>query len=51
MRLVQSEREMIEAGIHSRRKAMTELGVSDPERELQSWLEEEKRLKEVEGRS
>lgn len=50
LRLIQSEQAMIEAGIHSRRKAMTELGTADPEVEFDQWLEEERRLKEVEGR-
>jgi len=45
LRLVQSEQAMIEAGIHSRRRAMTELGVADPETEFDHWLEEEGRLK------
>ena len=51
LRLVQTEQAMIEAGIHSRRRAMTELGIVDPERELESWLEEERRLKEIEEKN
>jgi hypothetical protein len=47
LRLVQSEQAMIEAGIHSRRKAMSELGVSHPEVEFEQWLEEERKWKEV----
>ncbi len=50
LRLIQSEQTMIEAGIHSRRRAMTELGVSDPEAEFQSWLEEQGRVREIEGK-
>ncbi len=47
LRLVQSEQAMIQTGIHSRRRAMNELGILDPEMEFQRCLEEEKRLKEA----
>jgi hypothetical protein len=33
-RLVQQERALVEAGLHSRRRAMEELGVADPEGEM-----------------
>ncbi|MDO8691235.1 MAG: phage portal protein [Dehalococcoidia bacterium] len=39
-RLVSDERAMVDARLHSRRRAMDELGVQDPERELVSILEE-----------
>jgi len=40
-RLVADERALVEAGIHSRRRAADELGVEDPESEFKRWLEEE----------
>ncbi|MEX2245734.1 MAG: phage portal protein [Dehalococcoidia bacterium] len=39
-RLVEDERALVEAGIHSRRRAADELGVADPEGEFRRWLEE-----------
>jgi hypothetical protein len=39
-RLVSNEQTLIQNGIHSRRRAMYELGVKDPEMEFSSWLEE-----------
>ncbi len=39
-RLVRDEQILVEAGIHSRRRAMTELGVDDPDAELQRCREE-----------
>ena len=39
-RLVHDEEVMVGAGIHSRRRAMDELGVEDPEAEFRRWLEE-----------
>ena len=39
-RLISDERAMVEVRLHSRRRAMDELGVQDPERELASILEE-----------
>ena len=44
-RLVRDEQVMVAAGLHSRRRAMENLGVEDPEGELARWIEEEKRLK------
>ena len=40
-RLVADERALVDAGIHSRRRAADELGVSDPDSEWRRWLEEE----------
>jgi hypothetical protein len=40
-RLVEDEARLVEAGIHSRRRAADELGVEDPETEFTRWLEEE----------
>ncbi len=39
-RLVEDERSLVAAGIHSRRRAADELGVADPELEFRRWLEE-----------
>ncbi|MDP2731412.1 MAG: phage portal protein [Dehalococcoidales bacterium] len=39
-RVVANEQTLIQSGIHSRRKAMDELGVEDPETEFNRWLEE-----------
>ena len=41
-RLVEDEVRLVEAGIHSRRRAADELGVEDPEGELRRWQEEQK---------
>ncbi len=40
-RLVEDERTLVAAGIHSRRRAADELGVADPEGEFARWLEEQ----------
>jgi hypothetical protein len=39
-RKVSSEQVMVQAGIHSRRTAMTEMGLRDPEGEFRRWMEE-----------
>jgi hypothetical protein len=39
-RIVASEQAMVQGGIHSRRTAMDELGIKDPELEFNRWLEE-----------
>ncbi len=39
-RLVSDEQALIQSGVHSRRRAMDELGVKDPELEFKRWLEE-----------
>ena len=39
-RLVSNEQVLIQSGIHSRRRAMNEVGVTDPEMEFNHWLEE-----------
>ncbi len=39
-RLVQNEQTLVQTGIHSRRQAMDELGIKDPESEFRKWLEE-----------
>jgi hypothetical protein len=39
-RQVSNEQALVQTGIHSRRRAMDELGVADPEAEFTRWLEE-----------
>jgi len=39
-RLVSKEQTLVQTGIHSRRRAMDEVGVKDPEYEFKQWLEE-----------
>ncbi len=39
-KLVANEQILIQSGIHSRRRAMDEVGVKDPEMEFNRWLEE-----------
>ncbi|HXK33264.1 MAG TPA: phage portal protein [Dehalococcoidia bacterium] len=47
-RLVEDERALVAAGIHSRRRAADELGVEDPETEFRRWLEERRAVGAVE---
>ena len=42
-RLVDDEARLVNAGIHSRRRAADELGVEDPDTEFQRWLDEEQK--------
>jgi len=39
-RVVSNEQMLVQSGIHSRRRAMDEIGVKDPEMEFDRWLEE-----------
>ena len=39
-RAVNNEQTLVQTGIHSRRRAMDEMGVQDPEAEFKRWLEE-----------
>jgi len=39
-RQVNNEQVLVQTGIHSRRRAMDELGIQDPELEFNKWLEE-----------
>jgi hypothetical protein len=41
-RLVMDEARLVDAGIHSRRRAADELGVADPEAEFERWRQEER---------
>jgi hypothetical protein len=43
-RLVRDEEVLVSSGIHSRRRAMDELGIENPDAEFQRWLEEEEML-------
>ncbi len=53
--LVANEQTLVQNGIHSRRRAMSEVGVGDPEREFNNWLEERatilKMNKDLSGRA
>ena len=44
VRAVSNEQTLIQSGIHSRRRAMDELGVADPETEFRRWLEERSQI-------
>ena len=41
-RMVSNEQTLVQTGIHSRRRAMGEIGIKDPESEFNRWLEERK---------
>ncbi len=41
-RLIADERTLVDTGIHSRRRAASELGVEDPQSEFERWMEEER---------
>jgi hypothetical protein len=41
-RLVRDEEILVASGIHSRRRAMEDLGVTNPEAEYKRWLEEKR---------
>jgi len=46
-RLAQNEQTLVQSGVHSRRTAMDELGIMDPEAEFEKWLEERQRILEM----
>ncbi|MCJ7514522.1 MAG: phage portal protein [Dehalococcoidia bacterium] len=46
-RLAQNEQALVQSGLHSRRTAMDELGIIDTEAEFEKWLEERKRILEM----
>ncbi len=54
-RVVTSEQALVQSGIHSRRRAMNEIGVLDPETEFKKWLEEREAIlkmnKKLNGKS
>jgi hypothetical protein len=43
-KLVADEQTLVQSGIHSRRRAMNDLGIDDPEMEFSRWLEERKAI-------
>jgi len=46
-RWVQNEQTLVQTGVHSRRTAMDEIGVQDPDEEFDRWLEERARILEM----
>ena len=54
-RLISNEQILVQHGIHSRRRAMGEVGVKDPEMEFNRWLEERETIlrmnKQLDARS
>ncbi len=48
---VADEQVLVQNGIHSRRRAMDQLGIQDPEAEFKRWLEEKAEILRVEGPS
>ncbi len=46
-RQAQTEQLLVQAGVHSRRTAMDEMGIQDPDEEFNRWLEERKKILEM----
>ena len=46
-RQAQNEQLLVQAGVHSRRTAMDEMGIQDPDEEFERWLEERQRILEM----
>lgn len=46
-RQAQNEQLLVQAGVHSRRTAMDEMGIQDPEEEFNRWLDERERILEM----
>jgi len=46
-REAQNEQLLVQSGVHSRRTAMDELGIRDPQAEFEKWLEERRRILEM----
>jgi len=46
-RQAQNEQLLVQAGVHSRRTAMDELGIQDPDEEFNRWLEERTKILEM----
>lgn len=46
-REAQNEQLLVQSGVHSRRTAMDELGIRDPGAEFEKWLEERRRILEM----
>jgi hypothetical protein len=47
VQLVNNEKTLVETGIHSRKRAMDEVGVRDPEAEFKHWLEEQEQINKI----
>ena len=43
-RLASNEQTLVQNGIHSRRRAMSEIGIKDPDMEFAGWLEEKEAI-------
>jgi len=43
----QTEQLLVQAGVHSRRTAMDEMGIQDPDEEFNRWLEERRKILEM----
>ena len=43
-RQAQNEQLLVQAGVHSRRTSMDEMGIQDPDEEFQRWLEERRKI-------
>ena len=46
-RQAQTEQLLVQAGVHSRRTAMDEMNIQDPDQEFDRWLEERRRILEM----
>jgi len=46
-RQAQNEQLLVQAGVHSRRTAMDEMGIMDPDEEFTRWLEEREKILEM----
>jgi len=46
-RQAQTEQLLVQAGVHSRRTAMDEMNIQDPDQEFNRWLEERRRILEM----
>ena len=49
-REAKNEQVLVQAGVHSRRTAMDEMGVRDPDVEFERWMEERRRILEMNNR-
>jgi hypothetical protein len=46
-RQAQNEQLLVQAGVHSRRTAMDEMGIQDPDEEFDRWMEERRKILEM----
>jgi hypothetical protein len=46
-REARNEQLLVQSGVHSRRTAMDELGIRDPQAEFEKWMEERRRILEM----